>query len=60
MQECAIAFYVHVALLKIVYICVEMENQTLRMWLQAQDNQKFDSSLIHCNLDCRPLESIVS
>lgn len=35
MQECAIAFYIHVALLKIVYICVEMENQVLRKGLKA-------------------------
>lgn len=56
MQKCAIAFYIHVALLKIVYIGVEMENQALRKWLQAHD----DPSLICCDLDWGPLESIVS
>lgn len=60
MQECAIAFYIHVALLKIVYISVEMEKQVLRKCLQAYDDQKFDSPLIHCFLDWGPLETIVS
>lgn len=48
MQEYAIEFYIYGALLKIFYICVEMENQTLRKQLQGHDHQKLDLSLIYC------------
>lgn len=60
MQECTIAFYIHAALLKIVYICAEMENQALRKWMQTHDDQKLDPSLIYCHLDWGPLEIIFS